>query len=164
MYKFWLFCCVCWSWKWACFTGFTVSSYMYRYQLDSIYFYVSHKFFTPSRRGRFLVIDTHQLILVEPDNAPTRLGILSLSFFFFLSLSLYLSIYLLLLSQYSLSALYQDMELYSLWHRFSFVDTKPDKDNNRNLLITVEKNHANPKPLKARLDFVLFVNSKLFLN
>jgi len=54
---------------------------------------------------RFLVIDTHQLILVEPDNAPDRLG----------------------------------------WGIVRFVvalqnvESKPDKDNNKNLLINVEK-------------------------
>ena len=52
-----------------------------------------------------MVIDTHQLILVEPDNAPDRLG----------------------------------------WGIVRFVvalqnvESKPDKDNNKNLLINVEK-------------------------
>ena len=36
-------------------------------------FYLLPSYFLPQVK-RFLVIDTHQLILVEPDNAPGRLG------------------------------------------------------------------------------------------
>ncbi|XP_063682749.1 protein CLEC16A-like isoform X3 [Bolinopsis microptera] len=68
---------------------------------------------------RFLVIDTHQLILVEPDNAPGRLG-------------------------YGIVQFVAPLQC---------VDARPDKDNNRNLLVTIEKSGSNNFSFRAKFQF-----------
>ncbi|KAL5254590.1 hypothetical protein ACHWQZ_G014141 [Mnemiopsis leidyi] len=68
---------------------------------------------------RFLVIDTHQLILVEPDNAPGRLG-------------------------YGIVQFVAPLQC---------VDARPDKDNNRNLLVTIEKSGSFNISFRAKFQF-----------
>ena len=64
------------------------------------------------------MIDTHQLILVEPDNAPGRLGHGVVQFV----------------------------------APLQSVDARPDKDNNRALVVSIEKSATFTAPVSARYD------------